>query len=95
MLVETNIIYKYRAFGASPDHDRTITTATVDLDLTDLRTTHAIGETVTLEADNPEKFGEEQTEYTVLHRWSLLSQSDEEIDATLSALVIIVGDPDA
>jgi hypothetical protein len=45
--VETNTIYKYRAFGASPDHDRTITTATADLDLTDLRTTHAISETIT------------------------------------------------
>jgi hypothetical protein len=48
-----------------------------------------------VETDNPEKFGEEQAGYTVLHRWPLLSQSDEEIDATLSALVIIVGDPDA
>jgi hypothetical protein len=47
LLVETNIIYKYRAFGAYPDHDRTITTAPVDLDLTDLLTTHAIGETIT------------------------------------------------
>ena len=92
--METNIIYKYRAFGASPDHDRTITTATVDLDLTDLLTTHAIGETVTLEADNSEKFGEGPTEYTILHRWPLLRQFDEEIDATLSLLVIVVG-PDA
>jgi hypothetical protein len=51
LLVETNIIYKYRAFGAYPDHDRTITTAPVDLDLTDLLPTHAIGETVTVETD--------------------------------------------
>ncbi len=93
--METNIIYKYRAPGAPPSDDRTITTRTMDVNPNELlRAPHAVGETVTLAADDPEFLGGEPKEYIVLYRWPFLTQFVEPGGA-LSMLFVIVTDLDA
>jgi hypothetical protein len=93
--MDTNIIYKYRAFGASPVDDATITTVPVNLNPNEmLNLPHPIGEIVTLQADDPEEYGEAPKEYVVLHRFPILTQSSEK-GFSKWALLIIVTDSDA
>ena len=94
-MAETNIIYKYRAPGASPDDDDTITAERVDLHPAELVATyHAVGESVTLQADDSTEYGEDPREYVVLQRNPVLTQSGD-AGFSLSFLAIIVTDPDA
>ena len=93
--METNIIYKYRPPNSPPGNETTITAKALDLDPNEvLLTLHPLGETIALEADDPEKYGEGSREYVVLDRRPLITQWVGSGSAT-SILIVIVTDADA
>ena len=94
--METNIIYKYRAPGASPGDDVTITAVSMELDprFAEEGIPHPVGETVTLQADDPDEFGEGPRDYEVLQRWPMMAQFGD-TNMMMSLLFVIVTDPNA
>ena len=91
--METNIIYKYLAPGMPLGHESTITTATLDLNPNEvLSTVHPVGETVALQADDPEEHGEASKEYVVLNRYPFLTQLGDPAYTAL-ILFVIITDP--
>ncbi len=90
--METNIIYKYRAPGAHPHDDTTITTSTTDVEPNEMmRNPHPVGEVISLRADDPNEYGEQPKEYVVLDRFPLLTQMGDS-GYRMSALTVIVTD---
>jgi hypothetical protein len=92
--VDTNIVYKHLAPGASSTNAITITTATRRIDSSEVQTIYSVGEIVTLQADDPEEFGDEPKEYKVQYRFPILTQFGE-FGFSLSVLLVVVTDPNA
>jgi hypothetical protein len=93
--VETNIIYKYRDLDAPPGSETTITTKVLDLDPKEVLTSfHLNGQTITLEADDPDEHGDGSREYVILERHPLITQWGGS-GAAASILFVVVTDADA
>jgi hypothetical protein len=90
--VETNVIYKYRDPAAPPGNESTLTTKIEDLNPYQVMTQfHPIGETITLEADNPQDYGDSSKVYVVVDRHPLLTQWGAS-GYTASILILVVTD---
>jgi hypothetical protein len=95
--VETNIIYKYRAPGASWAELTTISYDTMDLtseELSNPTVPYGAGETISLRRWRSfEDHEEEPQDYRVVDRFPLIRQAAE-YGPSLLALVFVVTDPD-
>ena len=96
--METNIIYKYRAPGASWDELTTITYKTMDLtsdEVSNPTVPHGVGEIILLQPWYPfQDHAEEPQDYRVLERLPWMRDVAEH-GISLIALVFVVTDPDA
>jgi len=97
--VETNIIYKYRAAGASWGELTTVSYDTMDLtseELSNPTVPHGAGKTISLRPWRSfQDHAEEPQDYRVVDRFPLIRQVAEQEAPSLIALVFVVTDPDA
>ena len=92
--METNIIYKYLAHGATWNELRTLSYETKDLPSevwNDPSVPHEIGDTLPLRPWH--SFTDEPQNYKILHRFPLMNPNATPGDPPLMALVFVVTDP--
>ena len=88
------IIYKYLAPGATSDNRKPITTTTKTVNFEEILTIHPEGQIITLQADDPEEYGEEPKKYKVQYRFGPRAFRFGEYTSLL-AMLVVVTDPDA
>ena len=89
------IVYKYLAPGATSDNPHPITTTTKTVRSEEFMHIHPEGQIITLQADDPEEYGEGPKKYKVQYRFGPRTfRFGDNKYSDMLAMLIIVSDPD-
>jgi len=96
LYITVTIVYKYLAPGATSDNDKPITTTTKTVNSEEVLDIHPEGEIITLQADDPEEYGEGPKKYKVQYRFGpRMIRFGDNVSRSFPALLIVVSDPEA